>query len=135
ANPTLYTVLRFVGGAYLLWLAYRIATARGIGPAAASARPMNFLEAAAFQWVNPKAWAASLGAITAFVAPEQFTFGGLSVAIVFAIVMLPCIASWAGFGVVLRQLLDRPWTLRVFNVTMAMLLVLSLYPMFEDLKV
>jgi threonine/homoserine/homoserine lactone efflux protein len=132
--PALYTVLKVVGGAYMLWLAWRIATATGIGDGSATARPMSFWEAFAFQWVNPKAWAISLGAITAFVAPEQFLIGVLVVTAVFAAINMPCVASWAAFGVVLRRFLDRPWTLRAFNVTMAVLLVLSLYPMLQDVR-
>lgn len=133
--PMLHTVLKVVGGAYMLWLAWRIATASGFGDGGGSSRPMSFWEAAAFQWVNPKAWAISLGAITAFVAPDQFFVGVLIVTVVFMVINLPCVATWAGFGVVLRRFLDRPWTLRAFNMTMAALLVLSLYPMFEDLRI
>jgi threonine/homoserine/homoserine lactone efflux protein len=131
AYPALYDVLRVVGGAYMLWLAYRIATASGLGDGGSTGRPMSFLEAVAFQWVNPKAWAISLGAITAFVSPNEFIAGVFIVTAVFALINVPCIASWAGFGVVLRRFLDRPWTLRAFNVTMAILLVLSLYPMLQ----
>lgn len=131
AYPMLYDVLRVVAVVYMLWLAWRIATASGIGDASSGARPMSFLEAAAFQWINPKAWAMALGATAAFVAPDQFLIGALVVAGVFALVNLPCIASWAGFGVVLRRFLDSPRALRAFNVTMALLLVASLYPMFE----
>ncbi len=133
AYPALYVVLRVVGVAYLLWLAWRIATASGLGDGHASSRPMTFLEAAAFQWVNPKAWAMALGATTAFVAPGEFVIGVVVVAAVFVAINLPCVASWAGFGVVIRRFLARPWTLRAFNVTMALLLVGSLYPMFEGL--
>jgi threonine/homoserine/homoserine lactone efflux protein len=132
--PALYIVLKVVGGAYMLWLAWRIATADGIGDNRGTSRPMSFWEAVAFQWVNPKAWAISLGAITAFVAPGEFLVGVLIVTAVFATINFPCIASWAAFGVVLRRFLDRPWTLRAFNVTMAVLLVASLYPMLEDLR-
>ncbi len=64
----------------------------------------------------------------------EFVAGVLIVTGVFLLVNLPCIASWAGFGVVLRRFLDRPWTLRAFNVTMAVLLVLSLYPMLDDIS-
>lgn len=132
--PALYDVLRVVACAYILWLAYRIATANGIGDGKATARPMSFVEAVAFQWINPKAWAMALGATTAFVAPGEFVAGVLIVTAVFTAINLPCVASWAGFGVVLRRFLDRPWTLRAFNVTMAVLLVASLYPMLEDLR-
>lgn len=132
--PALYDVLRVVACAYMLWLAYRIATASGIGDGKATARPMSFVEAVAFQWINPKAWAMALGATTAFVAPGEFVVGVLIVTAMFTAINLPCVASWAGFGVVLRRFLDRPWALRAFNVTMAVLLVASLYPMFEDLR-
>ncbi|MBL8782731.1 MAG: LysE family translocator [Alphaproteobacteria bacterium] len=134
AYPALYDVLRVGAAAYIVWLAYRIATARGIGDGKATARPMSFVEAVAFQWINPKAWAMALGATTAFVAPEEFVLGVLIVTAVFTAINLPCVASWAGFGVVLRRFLDRPWTLRAFNITMAVLLVASLYPMVADLK-
>ena len=129
--PALYDVMRVVAVVYMLWLAWRIATSQGLGEAAGAARPMSFLEAVAFQWINPKAWAMALGAIAAFVSPETFVASVVVVTIVFAAINLPCIASWAGFGVVLRRFLDRPWTLRVFNITMAVLLVASLYPMIE----
>lgn len=131
AYPALYDVLRVVAIVYMLWLAWRIATASGLGENGGVARPMSFLEAVAFQWINPKAWAMALGATAAFVTPEAFVAGVVIVTIVFATINLPCIASWAGFGVVLRRFLDRPWALRAFNVTMAVLLIASLYPMIE----
>jgi threonine/homoserine/homoserine lactone efflux protein len=133
AYPVLYTVLRVASTAYLLWLAWRIATAGGINEREASALPMTFLQAAAFQWVNPKAWASALGAITAFVAPGNFAFGVLIVAAVSIVVMVPCIATWTGFGTLLKRALTQPRSLRAFNVTMATLLVASIYPMMKDL--
>lgn len=131
AYPPLYNALRVVAIVYMLWLAWRIATASGLGENGGAARPMTFLEAVAFQWINPKAWAMALGATAAFVTPDAFVAGVVIVTVVFASINLPCIASWAGFGVVLRRFLDRPWALRAFNVTMAVLLVASLYPMLE----
>ena len=131
AYPPLYDMLRVVAIVYMLWLAWRIATADGLGERDGTARPMTFLEAVAFQWINPKAWAMALGATAAFVTPDAFVAGVMIVTAVFAAINLPCIASWAGFGVVLRRFLDRPWALRAFNVTMAALLVASLYPMID----
>jgi threonine/homoserine/homoserine lactone efflux protein len=131
AYAPLYDVLRIVAICYMLWLAWRIATADGLGESSSAARPMSFLEAVAFQWINPKAWAMALGATAAFVTPDAFVAGVAIVTVVFATINLPCIASWAGFGVVLRRFLDRPWALRAFNVTMALLLVASLYPMID----
>jgi threonine/homoserine/homoserine lactone efflux protein len=135
AYPILYTVLRVVSTAYLLWLAWRIATAGGFSSGETAAQPMTFLQAVAFQWVNPKAWAMSLGVITAFVAPDNFAVGLLVVTAISIAVMLPCMATWTGFGTLLKRALTQPWSLRAFNVTMAVLLVASIYPMMKDLIV
>lgn len=133
AYPALYTVLRVVSTAYLLWLAWRIGTADSIHEKDAAARPMTFLQAVAFQWVNPKAWAYSLGIITAFVAPDNFAMGLLLASLVAATVMLTCMATWTGFGTLIKRVLKQDWSLRAFNVTMALLLVASIYPMMSDL--
>src|SRR5512142_1756790 len=65
-HPAVLTAIRWCGVAVLLWLAWRIATARP-GPASATARPLGLLGAAAFQWVNPKAWLACASATGAFL--------------------------------------------------------------------
>jgi threonine/homoserine/homoserine lactone efflux protein len=126
--PWLYTVLHIASTAYLLYLSWRIATSAGVGAGAARARPLSFLDAAAFQWVNPKAWAMTLGATTSFARPEHLTVDVSIVAMVLAAFGLPCIALWAGGGTVVRQLLTRPDALRAFNIGMAALLVASLVP-------
>jgi threonine/homoserine/homoserine lactone efflux protein len=132
AWPVLHEGLRWIGGAYLLWLAWKIATARGIGDKAgggeAGAKPMTFLGAAAFQWVNPKAWAMALTAASTYT-PEGSSLAVVIVAGTFMLVGAPCSAAWAGFGQGMRRFLDRPPVLRAFNLTMAALLVASLYPL------
>lgn len=128
AWPVLHDVLRWVGGAYLLWLAWKIATTKGISDKDAGARPMTFLGAAAFQWVNPKAWAMALTAATTYT-PEGSAVAVFIVAGTFMLVGAPCSAAWAGFGQGMRRFLDRPPVLRAFNLTMAALLVASLYPL------
>jgi threonine/homoserine/homoserine lactone efflux protein len=96
--------------------------------------PLSFLQAAAFQWVNPKAWIMAIGAISAYT-PEQGFFGNiLVVALVYMIVNGPCIAAWTGFGVALRRFLTEPAYVRVFNVAMALLLLTSLYPLVRDFR-
>ncbi len=134
AYPVLHEILRWVGGAYMLWLAWKIGTSSSVNDKAVGARPMTFLQAAAFQWVNPKAWAMALGAVTTY-APEGsgWTIVPL-LAGTFMLVGAPCSAAWAGFGQGLRPFLDRPAILRTFNISMAVLLVVSLYPLFVDHK-
>ncbi|NWB68089.1 LysE family translocator [Pseudomonas sp. I8001] len=131
ALPWAYTVLRYVGAAYLLYLAWKIATSSAMSDDADYKRkPMTFLGAAAFQWVNPKAWVMALGAITTYTPAEGYVTNVLLIAAVFALVNLPSVCVWAGCGSGLRNVLREPRWLRVFNWSMAGLLVLSLYPMF-----
>ena len=133
AYPVLHEALRWIGAAYMLWLAWKIGTSTKISDKDLG-RPMTFLQAAAFQWVNPKAWAMALGAVTSY-APEG---GGWTIvpllAGTFMLVGAPCSAAWAGFGQGLRPFLDRPAVLRTFNITMAVLLVASLYPLLTEGK-
>ena len=133
AYPAAHTVLKALGSAYLLWLAWKIATAKGVGDGAANARPFTFLQAAGFQWVNPKAWTMAVGVVAAYV-PRQGGAGDMLIGVlVVFVVNLPCAVAWTGSGVALRRLLARPGALRIFNWTMAALLVASLVPILIDL--
>jgi len=125
--PPARQILQVVSVAYMLWLAWRIANAAPPDHAARPARPFGFLLAAGFQWVNPKAWVMAVGAV-ALYAPGQDTWAVLVVAAVFAAVNTPSAALWTGMGGALRHWLESPPRRRFFNRTMALLLVLSLYP-------
>jgi threonine/homoserine/homoserine lactone efflux protein len=129
ASPLLHLMLKIAGGAYLIWIAWKIGNTREIGEAKSSAKPMTFLGAAAFQWVNPKAWVMAIGGMTAYADAQNVFWSVFYVAAVFAIVNVPCVSTWAGFGSVLREWLSVPPRLHWFNMTMAALLVLSLWPM------
>jgi threonine/homoserine/homoserine lactone efflux protein len=131
ANPVVFNALKFAGGAYLLYIAWRIASSRTISEGATGSRPMSFLEAAAFQWVNPKAWVMGLGAMATFPDPENHTLSVLFIGLIFAIVNVPCVSAWAGFGSVLREWLSVPPRLKWFNITMGLLLAVSLWPMLK----
>lgn len=127
AWPPALTLLKVASVAYMLWLAWKIANAGAPGDGRAKAQPMTFLQAAAFQWVNPKAWAMALGAVSAYVTtPSVWAYA--AVAVVFALVNLPSVSVWAGMGQAVRRWLEGPGRLRAFNWTMAVLLVLSLWP-------
>lgn len=127
ALPTLNTVLEILSICYLLWLACKIATAAPIKDRAATSRPMSMVQAALFQWVNPKAWAMCLSAITLFAPDRSLVSVGI-VALAFAIVCMPAISVWAWFGTMVRQWLSTANRFRAFNVTMAVMLIASLYP-------
>ncbi|MDA0187040.1 MAG: LysE family translocator [Proteobacteria bacterium] len=129
AIPWLKPALMIASAAYLLWLAWKIANAAPPGARDATGRPFSFLQAAAFQWVNPKAWYMAIYAQTNFASEQSGYWGALAVALVFAVVNLPSVTVWAAMGTQLRRWLDGPGRLRAFNITMALLLVASLYPM------
>ena len=129
-HPEVHGVMKFVGAAFLIYLAWRIATAGPGSPDTAPGRPLTFLEAALFQWVNIKGWVFAIGAITTYT-----TVGGrmsLELAVILTISLLVTIGSttaWTGFGVGLSRFLQgSPVVRRVFNVGMALLLVLSIVP-------
>jgi CubicO group peptidase (beta-lactamase class C family) len=126
AFPVLHAILEVASGAYLLWLAWRIARAGSPDAASsAAARPLTALQAAAFQWVNPKAWVIATGAVALFLRPETFHTGLVSLALLCALVSLPCIAVWTLVGQALGRMLEASRTRRVFNFSMAALLAAS----------
>ncbi len=127
AWPPALLLLKVASVAYMLWLAWKIAHAGAPGEGRVAAGPMTFLQAAAFQWVNPKAWAMALGAVSAYV-PDPSVAAYALVAVVFAAVNLPSVSVWAGAGQVVRHWLEGPGRLFAFNWTMAGFLVLSLWP-------
>jgi threonine/homoserine/homoserine lactone efflux protein len=131
--PVTDRILKSVSIAYLLWLAWKIATA---APRLADAPetagvPLTFLQAAAFQWVNPKAWSMGVYAITTYATDADGSRALWAVAVValsFGAVSMPCIASWTALGQQMRRFLTSPRRLRTFNIIMAVVLVLTLVP-------
>lgn len=128
AYPISYILLKIFSVCYLLYLAFKIATASGsIGNVKVKAQPMTFIQAVAFQWVNPKAWSMALTAVSVY-APNKDLVSIVLVATVFSLVNFPCIACWAGLGSKIKLYLTKPSRLKAFNYFMAGLLVASLYP-------
>lgn len=127
AWPPSYTILKFLAAGYMLWLAWRIAHSASPEGMRAGAQPMTFLQAALFQWVNPKAWTMALSAITLYAPGREF-IAVLWVAMVFGAINLPSVSCWTVLGQKLRLILSNPARLTAFNWTMATLLVISLVP-------
>jgi threonine/homoserine/homoserine lactone efflux protein len=133
AFPVSYIILKVTSVLYLLYLAWRIASASSVNNGIDEAKsPLNFIQAAMFQWVNPKAWTMALTALSVY-SPSQSMTAVAFVAAVFGIVNLPCVSIWTSMGHQLQRLLTNPRHLKLFNVTMALLLVSSLYPVLVSL--
>ena len=134
AFPILHQVLKWGGAAYMLYLAYRIGTATGIGTKTAGAKPLTFVQAFAFQFINPKGWAMALGTVSTYVPARGFLANLCVALLIFAVMNVFTVFTWTAFGVGLKRFLNRPAILRGFNIVMALLLVLSLYPLFAELS-
>lgn len=130
AFPSIQTALKVMGAAYMLWLAWKVANAgSGWDGETTDAHPLTFLQAAAFQWVNPKGVIIALGAIALYVRPESAVTDFLVLLAVFALACLLAVATWACFGMALSRALRDRSRARIFNIAMALLLVASIVPM------
>ena len=132
--PVLHILLKLIGAAYLSFLAWKIATAPVSELNETAGKPFTFIQAAAFQWVNPKAWVLAVGATATYtIVGESYALQVVTIALIFMVFGAPCIMLWLWFGASLKSLLQNPQSVKFFNYTMACLLILSLLPVFHDL--
>lgn len=134
AYPVVYTILKYAGALYLLYLAWVIAMS---GPVedeeAASGRPLTFAQAAAFQWVNPKGWVMAVGSVSAYAGIAVFPYNMVVIAALFGALGVVSSSLWTVLGQSLRRLLTNARAVRIFNGAMALALVASLWPVLKDL--
>lgn len=131
-HPAVLTAMRWVGAAWMLWLAWKLATSSAdLSAPGGAEQPMTFLGACAFQWINPKAWVMAVTAMSTYLPPDAGWTGTLQLAAVQTVVGSPCVLVWAAFGSAMRTWLADPLRLRTFNIAMALALVGSLYPLLQ----
>jgi len=135
ASPKLQLAMKIISCVYLLWLAVQIGLSKSTGDAA-SGKPMSFLAAAAFQWINPKAWLYAVGAISAYTSGSgtQLYRQVVIIALLNIAVSLGSTTTWTAFGAGIRRFLRTPGTLRLFNLLMAILLVGSTVPILLEIR-
>lgn len=132
--PVLHQLIQIVGIAYLIYLAWLIANAAPSALNAEQTKPLSFIQAVLFQWVNPKAWIMATGAVAAFTSGNTDIFMQvLFIALIFLLVTFPGSGLWLFFGVLLKKLFKDPSHQKIFNISMAILLVLSIMPSTYDL--
>jgi threonine/homoserine/homoserine lactone efflux protein len=133
AYPILQTILKYLGAAYLVYLAVVIAMSGSIkADDGGTHKPMSFWAAALFQWVNVKGWVAVIGTITAYAAIASFPFNILIQAAISLAMGVGSTVTWTLFGSALRPLLRSERRVRAFNILMAVLLLASLFPVFME---
>ena len=134
AYPLLHNAINVIGIIYLLYLAWLIASAKPTKIRTDATKPLSFIQAVLFQWVNPKAWVMATGAISAYTSSDGDILGHvLFIAFAFSITAGISVGIWLVFGAGLKRYLDNPLHYRVFNIVMAMLLVGSMSPVIINL--
>ncbi len=128
--PALFTILKVVGISYLLWMAWHIANAKGdIKTTKKTSKPFTFLQAASFQWVNPKAWVMAITSTLSFITNPEYGFVQvLIIALIYFLSSIISTNSWTLGGVYLKKLIKNEQHVRVFNIIMAILIVASILP-------
>lgn len=135
--PLLHEIIKVLGVAYLLYLAWLVASSAPTSMEAEDngSKPLTFLQAALFQWVNPKAWVMATGAVAAFTSQSTEMFiQVMAISLSFLAVGLPCVGSWLLFGSGLKRFLKEAKYQRIFNISMALLLVVSILPVLQELR-
>ena len=129
--PIIHLILKYIGAAYLLYLAYKIATFSTFDTNSDRNKPFTFFQAVLFQWVNPKAWSIAVGAIATYTSVDNNVFFEvLLIVFVFCIVCFPCVSLWVIIGTNIKRLLSTDYYRKIFNISMACLLIISLVPVF-----
>ena len=132
--PLFNVLLKITGAVYLTFLAWRIATAPVSELSAGKGKPFTFIQAAAFQWINPKAWVMAVGAIATYTAVgSNYGIQVITIALIFLIFGAPCSLLWLWFGASLKRFLQKSDSVKRFNYAMAALLMTSLLPVFNEL--
>lgn len=134
--PSLHFIIKCVGVAYLLYLAFLIAKSAGTVTTKNQEKPLTFMKGALFQWVNAKAWVVATGAIAAFTTVGgNFYSQNILIAATFFVVSIPCVGLWLSFGSLLKNILNSDKSRKWFNFSMAGLLALSVVPVMQEIVI
>ena len=133
-SPLAQQVFRVLALSFIVWLSWRIATSTSQSKSEGVSRPQYFIEAAGFQFINPKAVAMAVTMVASFISPD-FSFHAQFAVLVacFTLITLLAVVTWAGFGVMISGYINTPARLRAFNVSMAVLLLASMLPVFREM--
>jgi threonine/homoserine/homoserine lactone efflux protein len=132
--PLLHEIIKIIGVIYLIYLAWKIASADGSSNQIAPSQPISFWQSAAFQWINPKAWVMGSSALAAYTSlDDSFFLQVVVISICFGAITFPCAGIWLVFGAGLQRFLKDPLHRKTFNIAMALLLIASILPVAWEL--
>jgi threonine/homoserine/homoserine lactone efflux protein len=132
--PPLHLIIKILGITYLLYLAWLIIKSAGMSTGSNQEKPMGFLKGAAFQWINGKAWVVATSAVGAFTSlGSDYFVQSLTISLTFLLVSVPSMGIWLFFGTMLKEFLSKQVYRQRFNYCMALLLVLSIVPIMQEM--
>jgi threonine/homoserine/homoserine lactone efflux protein len=132
--PVFNEVIKVLGVVYLLYLAWLIASSSPVSLEGKKSKPLSFFQAALFQWVNPKAWVVATGAVSAYTSVSSDIFSQvIFIALAFLFVAIPSLSVWLIFGVGIKKYLKSSRHQKIFNLSMALLLIGSIIPVLKAL--
>ncbi|PPS63919.1 LysE family translocator [Pseudomonas sp. BRM28] len=122
--PGLAVALHWAGVLFLLYMAWKLSRDDGALGEGRDTHAPSLLRGAAMQWLNPKAWLACVAGIGAFVGQGETALLG-QFSLIYLVICYLSLGCWALAGSLIRSYLDNPRRLRLFNRSLAALLVLS----------
>lgn len=128
SHPRLHTVIKVVGGIYMLWLAFKIILSSNFDDEKSS-EPLSFIQAALFQWINPKAWIMAIGVVSTYTVVStdmSLLLQVIIITVIYMIVSFLCTGFWLFGGSSVKRILNNENHLRVFNLILGLLLILSI---------
>ncbi|MCF9000142.1 LysE family translocator [Acinetobacter nectaris] len=134
SSQIIYESIKAVGIIYLIYLAYQLLKSDIVDEKEIkqTKQPITFLQAALFQWVNPKAWVMVIGAVTTYISHSSSLNSFIFLGLVYGLVNIPSIGLWAYVGNKLKKFIKNKQKIQIFNIVMASMLLLSIcYPMYE----
>lgn len=132
ASPIFRELLKWAGAALLLYIGWRIATAGRAKEGSARSRPFTFVEAAGFQWINPKAWSMAIGVASLYMLGQQPVVEAAAAAALFVLAGIGSSQTWTIFGAGIRRFLSTETRLRTFNLAMGLLVAGCVVLLFLD---
>ncbi len=125
--PILHEIMRWIGAALLIWIAWNIATSGTPGQKAGRRAPFTFLQAAAFQWVNPKGWVMCISITAQFMTGENVLIEALFCTFATFLAAASSASGWAYFGYRMQKWLANPTRALIFNLVMAGIIIFGVF--------
>lgn len=130
--PEIKTLLKVVGSAYMLYLAWRTVSSNIRFENNIERKPLTATHAMLFQWVNPKAWIMTVGTISLFTLAENDMNNALLLSLTYFFMCIVCVGLWLVGGVFLQKILKNKQHQKWFNISLAVCLVASIALIFID---